>query len=288
MSDKPKKKRSKKKDVGSSTLPEEIEKIRSRVSVGVKAPTNVSGIDAADAFASLGIDNSFQMSSFKKNLKIKIIEMNDEFIQFDIIGIDTSLANAFRRILLSEVPTMAIEKVRVFQNTSIIQDEVLAHRLGLVPLKADPRLFEYVEEADGVPNENNTLVFTLDIACTRNAKAPESAPNEEKFVNSTVLSNQLTWIPQGKQAERFKSNPISTVHDKIVLAKLRPGQSLEVECHAVKGVGKTHAKWSPVATASYRLMPEINFLQAVKGEDAETLKKKCPMDVFDIEDLGEY
>ena len=61
---------------------------------------------------------------------------------FDMIGIDASLANAFRRIMLSEVPTMAIELVYISNNTSIIQDEVLAHRLGLIPINADPRLFE--------------------------------------------------------------------------------------------------------------------------------------------------
>lgn len=48
--------------------------------------------------------------------------------------------------LLFKVPTMAIEKVFIYNNTSIIQDEVLAHRLGLIPIKADPRLFEYRQE----------------------------------------------------------------------------------------------------------------------------------------------
>lgn len=38
---------------------------------------------------------------------------------------------------------MAVEKVFIYNNTSIVQDEILAHRLGLVPIKADPRLFEY-------------------------------------------------------------------------------------------------------------------------------------------------
>ena len=45
--------------------------------------------------------------------------------------------------LSPQVPTMAIDKVFVYNNTSLIQDEVLAHRLGLIPIKADPRMFEY-------------------------------------------------------------------------------------------------------------------------------------------------
>lgn len=67
-------------------------------------------------------------------------------MEFDMIGIHPFLANTFRRLMLSDVPSMAIDKVHVLNNTSIIQDEVLAHRIGLIPLKADPRLFEYKSE----------------------------------------------------------------------------------------------------------------------------------------------
>jgi DNA-directed RNA polymerase alpha subunit len=53
------------------------------------------------------------------------------------------LANSLRRIMISEAPTMAIEHVYILNNTSVIQDEVLSHRMGLVPLRVDPRLFTY-------------------------------------------------------------------------------------------------------------------------------------------------
>ena len=66
-------------------------------------------------------------------------------MEFDMIGIDASIANSFRRILLAEVPTMAIDRVMIFNNTSVIQDEVLAHRIGLIPLKADPSQFKFRE-----------------------------------------------------------------------------------------------------------------------------------------------
>lgn len=72
---------------------------------------------------------------------MEIQESNSLEMGFDLVGVDTSIANAFRRILLSEVPTMAIETVFVFNNTSVIQDEVLSHRLGLIPIKADPGRF---------------------------------------------------------------------------------------------------------------------------------------------------
>jgi DNA-directed RNA polymerase I and III subunit RPAC1 len=71
-----------------------------------------------------------------------VLELNEEEIVFDLIGAEPPLANALRRILIAEIPTMAIEKVNMWQNTSVIPDENLAHRVGLIPIKADPRIFE--------------------------------------------------------------------------------------------------------------------------------------------------
>jgi DNA-directed RNA polymerase I and III subunit RPAC1 len=65
--------------------------------------------------------------------------MDEEEIVFDLTGVEPPLANALRRILIAEIPTMAIEKVHMWQNTSVIPDENLAHRVGLIPIKADPR-----------------------------------------------------------------------------------------------------------------------------------------------------
>lgn len=54
--------------------------------------------------------------------------------------------------------------------------------------------------------------------------------------------------------------------------------------HCTKGIGRDHAKWSPVATATYRLLPEVVLNRSIMGEEAEKLKVKCPLNVFDIED----
>ena len=61
---------------------------------------------------------------------------------------------------------------------------------------------------------------------------------------------------------------------------------MELECYATKGIGETHAKWSPVCTAAYRMRPEIRFPTKVIGEDARRIASTCPMGVFDIEDMG--
>lgn len=72
---------------------------------------------------------------------MEIQQINELEMQFDLVGVDAAIANAIRRILLAEIPTMAIEDVYIWNNTSVIQDEVLSHRLGLVPIKADPSKF---------------------------------------------------------------------------------------------------------------------------------------------------
>ena len=94
-----------------------------------------------------------------------------------------------------------------------------------------------------------------------------------------VYSSDFQWVPQGEQGERYAAAPPAPVHSDILLAKLQPGQRIAVEMHAVKGVGKDHAKFSPVATASYRLLPAVKLLQPVYDDDAEELAARSK--VFD-------
>lgn len=223
------------------------------------------------------------VEQLKKQVKVKIDSLTEDAIVFDLIGVDASIANALRRILIAEVPTMAIEHVYIWNNSSIIQDEVLAHRLGLVPLNVDPREFQaFPDNEEAEATDENTIVFKLDVTC----KYDPEHPNEPtKALHSTIYSRDLEWVPQGNQEERFGS--IRPVHEDILIAKLRPGQSIALEAHCRKGVGKDHAKFSPVSTASYRLLPHVEFKQPVEGADAKKLvEEMCMMGVFDIEDMG--
>ncbi|XP_043715184.1 DNA-directed RNA polymerases I and III subunit RPAC1-like isoform X2 [Telopea speciosissima] len=249
----------------------------------------------------MGVDNGTRLDEFCKKFEVEVIRLTEDDMEFDMIGIDPAIANAFRRILIAELPTMAIEKVLIANNTSIIQDEVLAHRLGLIPIKVDPRLFEYMSEND-TPNEKNTIVFKLHVTCKKGD------------TRLTVKTDTLKWLPNGSEfpvasenpasnpaskpktytsftcsqdsLPEYSDQPIAPKHNDIILAKLGPGQEIELEAHAVKGIGKTHAKWSPVSTAWYRMLPEVVLLQEVEDEKAEELVKKCPVNVFDIEDLA--
>lgn len=89
------------------------------------------------------LDETFNIRTFRKRFRVVIVRYDQLEMEFDLIGMHPFLANTFRRLMISDVPSMAIEKVHMYNNTSIIQDEVLSHRLGLIPLRADPRNFEY-------------------------------------------------------------------------------------------------------------------------------------------------
>ena len=72
-------------------------------------------------------------------------------------------------------------------------------------------------------------------------------------------------------------NEIATVHDDILLCKMVAGQEIELEAHCVKGQGKEHAKWSPVGTTWYRMVPKVEFIDKdyLDGDDADVFMKEC-------------
>ena len=136
----------------------------------------------------------------------------------------------------------------------------------MIPIKCDPKKLDYVvgeEETD-----KDTIVFHFDVECKN--EVTTKANGEEEYVNETAYSGALRWLPQGSQEEMFPEG-VKPVLDDIVVAKLRPGQRIEFEAHCRKGVGKDHTKFSPVATASYRLLPEIILTEAIRGEKAKEL-----------------
>lgn len=256
--------------------------------------------------------------------EFNVLEQNGNELVFEMIGCDTSFANALRRILLAEVPTMAIESVYMWNNTSIVHDEVLAHRLGLIPLNVDARLFDMLEEGDEA-NDRNTLVFQLQVKCPSRPREPkgrskkdndggtenvEFTETEKSVLGNSKLdaaalaaartqaietpgrpytlhmySKDLIWMPQGDQESRFPDG-IRPVHDDILVAKLRPGQEIELEAHAIRGIGRDHAKYSPVATACYRLYTHVELTEPVYDTDAEELVNLYEPGVFELVDAS--
>lgn len=230
-------------------------------------------------------DEKWSFERFKERMQIVVIRMNNVEMEFDLIGVHPAIANAFRRLMLSEVPSMAIEKVYIYNNTSIIQDEVLAHRLGLIPLRADARLFDYVQNDNpDEGNENNTLEFELKAKCVRRKDVKDSSNFDHIYKNHKIHSGQIKWKPKGKQATLYKEDDVGVIHSDILISQMRPGHEFDLKLFAVKGIGKDHAKFSPVATAFYRLLPEISLDRKYYGKDAFLLQKCFSPGVIGIDD----
>ena len=97
---------------------------------------------------------------------------------------------------MSDIPSMAIEKVHMYQNTSIMQDEVLSHRLGLLPLTADPRLFDWPGE-DWSPDtgtEANTLQFSLNVRCTKGKEPGTGNSPSDLIVTRDLLQESSRTV----------------------------------------------------------------------------------------------
>nr|KMM70130.1 DNA-directed RNA polymerases I and III subunit RPAC1 [Coccidioides posadasii RMSCC 3488] len=265
------------------------EEVRKRKIIGIN-PETVTHISATDFPGHWpGEDHSWSVNKFKENFQVTF-HKNDSFeATFSLIGVDAAVANAFRRILIAEIPSLAIEFVFIHNNTSVLHDEVLSHRLGLVPLKGSLEGINWMswfrmpkegEPDSGSPaSDSNTIVLKLNVECTKNQNArPDEDDPTKLYNNAHVYAKDIVFEPVGRQAAIF-SGPhgvIQPAYPDILLAKLRPGQKIDIEMHCIKGIGQDHAKFSPVATASYRLLPNIQITRPILGNDAVNFCKLFP------------
>ncbi|GKT33130.1 DNA-directed RNA polymerases I and III subunit AC40 like protein [Aduncisulcus paluster] len=229
--------------------------------------------------------------------KVKVIprKISDDLFEFDMKGVDASVANALRRIMIAEVPTMAIERVIIHNNTSILHDEVLAHRLGLIPLNFDPEKFDF--KVDDESNSSNSIMFKLKVSVPVPSKIDGAVcppyhlvrasdlkyvPFEDQQESSLELFSRHIDFTEGGEEEY----PQCSVNPDIVICKLAPGQELDIEMYAEKGRGKDHAKWSPVCTAAYRNHPVLKMKKdAMDLEMAEAIVKSCPFKCWSLKPL---
>jgi DNA-directed RNA polymerase subunit D len=177
-------------------------------------------------------------------------------IRFLLKDSNYGLANGLRRTLLTKVPKLAIDDVVLYENSSALFDEILAHRLGMLPIEADISLYvfrsECICEGEGCPN--CTAIFTL-----------------TKEGPCTVYSKDL----QGQSSEAKIADP------GIPIVELLGGQRLILECSAILGVGKMHAKWQAVNGLAYKNYPTIEVGECnLCGACIEA----CPKKILDIKD----
>lgn len=226
----------------------------------------VAGLNAAQAATATAEDGSVSRLSTHRV----------ETLTFDLDRVSPPIANMFRRILATEVPTCAFDRILIEENDGVVLDEILSHRLGLCPIAAPVEQMEYIIDStvsfsklDGL----KCIAFDLDVV---------GKPNQPI---TPVYSGDLKWVPLSGQ-QSWTEDDVFMVHKDILLAKLGPNQRIKLRAIAVKGLGLSHSKWSPVSSCYYDMKTEISFTQAIEGEAAEQLRKACPMRVFDIEDSG--
>ena len=146
-------------------------------------------------------------------MSLEITNENDEKVSVKIKGVPLQYANALRRICLNGVPIYAVESIDVLENSSVLADEGVAHRVGLIPLKTDL-------SASKEGNENDKIMLTLD-----------SGVSDE---TRTILSGEL----------KSQDESVIPTSSDIPIVTLAPGQSIKFEAYARLGKGTEHARWN--------------------------------------------
>ncbi|MDP8023127.1 MAG: DNA-directed RNA polymerase subunit D [Nitrososphaeria archaeon] len=184
-------------------------------------------------------------------MTVEVLEKDKLNLTIKVEGYPLDLVNGLRRYAMSEVPTLAIEDVVFIENSSLVYDESLAQRLGLVPLKT-PKKYLDMEDAQ--------LMLVLD------ASAEDSV--------RTVYSGDLVPV---------EDKEVKPVSNEIPILKLAPKQNIKLEAYARLGKGKKHSKYSPTSKAIVKPTPVIN-IKNPKTENAKKIVDSCPRNVFEITD----
>ena len=154
---------------------------------------------------------------------LEIINKDNQKMSVKLKGIPLQYANALRRICLNGIPIFAIDTVDIIENSSVLPDEGLAHRLGLIPIKTDLSRF----------NEPSKCECQSETGCS-NCRVMLVLDSGDSDETRTVLSNELS----------SEDDSIKPISDKITIVQLTQGQRIKVECYARLGRGTEHAKWN--------------------------------------------
>ena len=167
-------------------------------------------------------------------MDIKLLSKELETLRFVLSDVSPGFANALRRIMISEVPVMAIDDVMILENNSVMYDEILAHRLGLIPVTTD--------QSYNLPED---CTCKSELGCER-CRASFSMEVEASDPVEVVYSSHL----------RPENPDVRPVADKIPIVKLVQGQKVKLEAYARLGRGRIHAKWQPVSACTYSYDPK--------------------------------
>lgn len=216
--------------------------------------------------------------------KVEILSVEPHEIKFILSETDTSVANTLRRIMIAEVPTLSIDLVEFAENSSVLNDEYIAHRLGLIPIrytkpdnpdKGSDCQDAFLPHRECVCYEHClrcSVEFELDVAY--------SVTGDEVTVPLTVTSKDLITNNENVQPAHFLSadEQDEAQDEGVAIVKLGPGQKIKLKAIARLGISKEHAKWCPVAVATYRFWPIID----INEEQVATLSMEQKQELVDV------
>ena len=156
------------------------------------------------------------------SIDLKVIEKQDDKITIKFNNVPRQYVNALRRLSISEVPTFAIDDVVILENSSVMHDEAVAHRLGLIPLRTDLKKFNLPNNCDcksALGCTNCRVLLQLDA----------EAKDKTKIITTSELISEDEFV--------------KPVNQDIPIITLAPGQKMKFEAYARLGLGKDHAKW---------------------------------------------
>ena len=159
---------------------------------------------------------------------IKILERDNNHIVIEFSDTPRQYVNALRRLSISQVPTFAIDDVVILENSSVMHDEAVAHRLGLIPLRTDLERFVMPHICD--------CKSTLGCSKCRILLVLDAESQDKTRV---ITSEHLI----------SEDEVVKPVNGEIPIVSLAPGQKLKFEAYARLGTGKSHAKWQPTSVA---------------------------------------
>ncbi|CAN6482400.1 unnamed protein product [Victoria cruziana] len=223
--------------------------------------------------------------SYQRFPRLKIRDMKHDYMKFELRETDVSMANALRRVMIGEVPTIAIDLVEIDSNSSVLNDEFISHRLGLIPLTSERAMdMRFSRDCDACDGEGQckycSIEFHLNVRCTGDRTL--------NVTSADLRSSDDNVVPVDVAGRGSNSNAFESSEQRgILIVKLRRGQELKLRAIARKGVGKDHAKWSPVATVTFIYEPDIrineDLMETLSLEEKEELVESCAAQVFGID-----
>ncbi|KAI0900957.1 insert subdomain of RNA polymerase alpha subunit [Annulohypoxylon nitens] len=211
--------------------------------------------------------------------KVQVSAVDEIHVDFELSNVDLSLANSLRRVMHAEVPTVAIDLVEIEVNSSVLADEFISHRLGLIPLNSSNiDQLNYSRDCDCDQNcERCSVILDLHAKCTTD--------DIMKVYARDLLVRQ-------ERPNNLIGNPVITDPEHLgsLICKLRKGQELKLTCIAKKGIAKEHAKWSPAAAIGFEYDPHNNLHHIdLWHEDPDHIQDEWPKSKYaDLEEpLGD-